>query len=55
MAPPLVVGVAARTLMVPLAGWRGTVTRYDKSPVSHLAGLRLRATTIRTRGLVRAR
>ncbi|QUC63478.1 transposase [Streptomyces sp. A2-16] len=31
--------------------WRGLVTRYDKTPVSHLAGLHLRGAVIWLRSL----
>ncbi|MFE9999852.1 hypothetical protein [Streptomyces avermitilis] len=36
-----------------LKSWRGIATRYDKTPDSHLAGLRLRASMIWIRDLTR--
>ncbi|MFC9856282.1 MULTISPECIES: hypothetical protein [unclassified Streptomyces] len=36
-----------------LKAWRGIATRYDKTPESHLAGLRLRASTIWVKDLTR--
>lgn len=38
--------------MVEATAWRGIATRYDKTPGSYLAGLYLRASTIRIRDLV---
>lgn len=37
-----------------LKEWRGSAPRYDKTPASYLAGLRLRGAMIWTKGLVKA-
>jgi transposase len=38
-----------------LKAWRGIATRYDKTPESYLAGLRLRASVIWIKDLTRTR
>ncbi len=37
-----------------MKAWRGIATRYDKTPGSYLAGLRLRAAMIWLKDLMRA-